>query len=467
MKWNWILLVLFLVNGNLIGQVVEGKLLANWKVDTLIGSSQYNNIYNEVWGLHVNDSEYAIIGSTAGTHFVNIDDPENPREDFFVQGTSYGSHIIHRDFHDYNGYLYIVSDEDIGTLKSAMQIVDISQLPEKIELVYESDDRIRKAHNIFIDSSQAKLYGFAVKGGDDPYSPLRIYDISDPLEPIQMGEYRFGLDGVIVGHYHDGFVRDNIAYLNAGLDGLVIADLTDPDNPELLTHLSSSDYPESGYNHSGWLSDDGKYYFMGDETWGTAMKVFDVSDPRNVELISRFDAESDSDISIAHNQIVHCNYLFASYYYDGLQVFDIRDPERPIRAMQYSTTELPHRVNYEGAWGVYPFLPSGNILVSDMQNGLFIIEGFTDYCALSDVYEQELNLNNVVLSPNPSKGDFLIESAHKIDKVLIFNSSGVLVKTFDDIQNKVVNVDFSESGIYFVSVISSETTTVKKIIIQE
>lgn len=260
-RWNWFLLIFISIGIKLDAQVSEGQLLSNWSLDTLVGSSKYNNTYNEVWGLYVNGSEYAIIGSTAGTHFINVDDPANPREDFFVQGSSYGPHIIHRDFHDYNGYLYIVADEDIGTLKSRMQIVDISQLPEKVEVVYDSDDRIRKAHNIFIDTSQAKLYGFAIKGGDDPYAPLRIYDISNPLDPIQLGEYRFGLDGVNVGHYHDGFIRDNIAYLNAGLDGLVIADLSDPESPELLTHLTTTDYPESGYNHSGWLSDDGDIIF--------------------------------------------------------------------------------------------------------------------------------------------------------------------------------------------------------------
>ncbi|HHS95875.1 MAG TPA: T9SS type A sorting domain-containing protein, partial [Phaeodactylibacter sp.] len=78
--------------------------------------------------------------------------------------------------------------------------------------------------------------------------------------------------------------------------------------------------------------------------------------------------------SIPHNLIVRGNYLYVSYYYDGLQVYDISDPANPVRAYYYDTSTLPNEQSYKGAWGVYPFLPSGNILVSDMQNGLFVVE---------------------------------------------------------------------------------------------
>jgi len=468
LKWNLGIVYFFFVNFALSSQVEQGNLLSNWKDDSLAGSAQYGNTYNEIWGLAVNGSEYAIIGSTEGTHFVNVSDPSNPVEDFFVQGSSYGPHIVHRDYHDYKGYLYIVADEDIGTLKSRMQIVDISNLPESLEVVYDSDDRIRKAHNIFIDTSQARLYGFAIKGGDDPYAPMRIYDISDPLEPVQLGEYRFGLDGVSVGHYHDGFIRDNIAYLNAGGDGLVIADLTDPENPKLLSHLTASDYPDSGYNHSGWLSEDGNYYYMGDETWGTAMKVFDVSDPSNVRLVTTFDAENDSQFSITHNQIVHCNFLFTSYYYDGLQVFNIEDPENPKRVLHYPTSNFSPQQNYQGAWGVFPFLPSGNILVSDMQNGLFVIENFTNYCAAtSSTSNLDQEISDIEISPNPSQGDFLISAKTEIKSIQVYNIAASLVSKIDNVNKTQTEVSIQKPGIYFASIYTGNSHQTKKIIVQD
>ena len=48
------------------------NLLYNWQDTTLVGSTWYDNAYNEVWGLEVNDYEIAIIGSTLGTHFIDV-----------------------------------------------------------------------------------------------------------------------------------------------------------------------------------------------------------------------------------------------------------------------------------------------------------------------------------------------------------------------------------------------------------
>ncbi len=447
------------------GQAEKGVLLSNWKNEDLVGSSAYNNTYNEVWGLAVNDAEYAIIGSTAGTHFINVTDPENPVEDFFVQGVSFGPHIIHRDYHDYKGYLYSIADEQIGTLKSKLQIIDVSNLPEKVEVVYVDDDRIERAHNLFIDTSQARLYVFAAKGGDDPYSAIRAYDISEPLNPVQLGDFRTGIDGVSVGHYHDGFIRDHIAYLNAGYDGLVIADMEDPENLKVLSHLRSSDYPESGYNHSGWLSDDGQYYYMADETWGTDIKVFDVSDPRNITYISKFDAGNNSPYSIPHNQIVRCNYLVTSYYYDGLQVYDLSDPGRPKRILYYPTSDISPRENYEGAWGVYPFLPSGNILVSDMQNGLFVISGFSDYC--KSVATEEINSSKLKITPNPTGGFFRIWSETALKKVNIYSADGRLVNSLDIHNSNTKNLEINQPGVYFAEIFTLEGKQVEKIIVQQ
>ena len=80
-------------------------LLYNWQDTSLVGSWAYNNTYNECWGLVVNDREFAIIGSTAGTHFFDITDPTNSLEVAFVEGGYTGGGVIHRDYHDFSGYL--------------------------------------------------------------------------------------------------------------------------------------------------------------------------------------------------------------------------------------------------------------------------------------------------------------------------------------------------------------------------
>ena len=97
------------------------ELLFNWNDETILGTTAYDNAYNEIWGLVVNNREFAVIGSTAGTHIFDVTDPHNSLEVQFIQGASFGPSIIHRDYHDRNGYLYAVSDEG----NSSLQIIDI------------------------------------------------------------------------------------------------------------------------------------------------------------------------------------------------------------------------------------------------------------------------------------------------------------------------------------------------------
>ncbi|HFC00302.1 MAG TPA: hypothetical protein ENJ53_05810, partial [Phaeodactylibacter sp.] len=122
-----ILFILLFLNLSLFAQQ-EATLLGTWDDPNIPPSFAYDNTYNEVWGLAVNNKEIAVIGSTLGTHFIDVTDPSNPIEltNAFVQGAVYGGGIVHRDFHDYNGYLYAVCDEGPSTL----QIIDISNLPD-------------------------------------------------------------------------------------------------------------------------------------------------------------------------------------------------------------------------------------------------------------------------------------------------------------------------------------------------
>ena len=355
-------------------QPQEANLLGTWFNPDIAGTSLYNNAYNEVWGIARNGAEYAIIGSTQGTHFINVTDPTQPIEDFFVAGADRGTHIIHRDYHDYGDYLYAACDEGNSTL----QIIDISQLPNAIEVVYDSDEKMSQAHNIFIDDAKGIMYACGTSGGSLGYSALRLYMLQpDPLNPLLLGEFsNFG--GLSVGHVHDAFVRNGIAFLNCGYDGFAIVDFNTPTQPKTLSTLT--EYLDDGYNHSGWLDESCSYYYMADENHGHDMKVVDVQDPCNAEVVNTFNANSQEAASIAHNQIVACNYLYVSYYYDGLQVFDISDPTHPQKVLYYDTYPSSNDNNYRGNWGVYPFLPSGNILLSDMQKGLFVLEGMGDNC---------------------------------------------------------------------------------------
>ncbi len=366
MKKVFIIIFFALLGINeILAQLDNTELLFHWKEDTLVGSSAFNNTYNEIWGVAQNGEEYAIIGSTAGTHIFDVSDPANAYEAAFIPGAYQGVNVIHRDYHDYKGYLYAVCDE--GYTVSTLQIIDLQSLPESAETVYDSQELFRTSHNIFIDTASAILYA-CTPGGTD--AKLMLYSLEDPTNPQEVLEY----NGINVGHVHDLYVQNDTAYLNCGNNGLYVVDFSDVENPIVIGSLTDYQAFGQGYNHSGWLDEGGDYYYMADETWGTDMKVVELNDFQDVKITNLCEPPTDSPNSIVHNQLVYKNYLFAAYYYDGLQIYDISDPYNPERVRAFSTSQLSHSATYEGAWGVYPFLPSGNILVADMQEGLFVID---------------------------------------------------------------------------------------------
>ena len=473
-------LALILGCTSLLAQPTEAALLGNWDRPDLVGSSAYNNTYNDVWGIALDGREYAVVGSTAGTHFIDVTDPADSQEVAFVAGEAAGPSIIHRDYHNYDCYLYAVCDEGY----SSMQIIDVSYLPDSVSVVYDSDETLRQAHNIFIDTAEAKLYAFAAFGGDQFSSALRIYDITDPVDPQYIEEYdQFG--EIDAGHVHDGYVQNGLGYLNCGYDGFAMVDFSDPTAP--ITLGTMTQYPFAGYNHSGWPSVDGQYYYLGDENHGYPMKVLDVSDPQDITAVGTLETgrPDNPQQTIPHNQIVACDYLYVSYYYDGLQVYDISDPAAPQRVSYYDTSDWPFDNNYRGAWGIYPYLPSGNVLVTDMQNGLFILEGPGDDCAnreesiiscglVNNTSSPQLTTIAVTVSPQPASSylrlQFPEEHTTENVKARLLDLNGRAVHRFEDswIGQKQVewNLPQLANGLYILELQGKDWLSAQKVLIQ-
>lgn len=357
---------------------VEAELLGTWTNDDLTPTSWLDSRYNDVWGDTINGLEIAIVGSTAGTHFIDVTDPTNPTELAFVEGKATGTQLVHRDFHSYGGYVYSVADEG----PSSLQVIDMSSLPDSVELVYDSNELLVQAHNIFVDESRAMLYACNGNGFE-----LQLISLADPANPVSVASYPN--NDLSLPQIHDMYVRNDTAYLNGAFDGLLVVDFTEPTAPVLLGTMT--DYPQSGYNHSGWLSDDGDHYYMMDETHGMDVKTVSVADLTDISVTALFNAESTTN-QIAHNGIVTGDYLYVSYYFDGLQVYDVSDPNNPERIAYYDTFAGTSDGGYQGAWGVYPLLPSGNVLLTDMNNGLFVFGDVTtlmDFTLNSSIEEVE------------------------------------------------------------------------------
>ena len=442
-----ILLLIIITTTNSVKSQNGLDLLFQWSDESISDQNWVGNTYNEIWGVAQNGHEFAIIGSTQGTHIFDITNPEDGYLTAYIEGADSSPAIVHRDFHDYNGYLYAVADEGESTL----QIIDISNLPNSFNVVYDSDELIKRAHNIFIDSENAIMY---VCGGRvlNEWNELSLFSIEEPQNPIFLGKYDD------VGYIHDIYVIDNIGYLNAGDNGLYIVDFSDVENPSILGSLT--DYPDKGYNHSGWLNSTGSTYIFADENHGYEMKICDVSNPNEITVNTTFLSNIDSE-SMAHNLIIKDNYVYVSHYHDGLWIWDISDPSNPIEVGNFDTYLPEDHDSYRGAWGVYPLLPSGNILVSDMQSGLFV---------LSPLENQNSNLteldNAISIFPNPFVEEINFSFLNSVENatIQIYDVNGKLVfnkKQLTSNDNISINLF---SGIYFAHIKIEDQLHIRKLI---
>ena len=433
------------------------ELLFNWNDETIIGTTAYDNAYNEIWGVVVNNREFAVIGSTAGTHIFDVSDPENSLQVQFIPGAAFGPSIIHRDYHDRNGFLYAVSDEG----NSSLQIIDIHSLPEMVTVVYDSNELIKTSHNIFIDENLDMMYACNVRSVNSGGSAtsLAIFDIENPLNPIHLLDYEVPGTSYRV---HDMWVKNDTAFLNNGGDGLYVVDFSNMDSPQILGSLT--DYPDKGYNHSGWPTSDLSSYVLADEDWGYDLKVLDISNLSDINVLSTFSSEVDPN-SIAHNPIIKGNYLYVSSYHDGLQVYNISNQQNPYKVASFNTYLLEDHNSYRGAWGVYPFLPSGNILVSDMQYGLYVLKG----TGFETVDQAELKLSKLHIYPNPSRGLIQIQtpSNEPMLDVCIYNMNAE--KVYQNKSSKSIqSVDLSNltKGVYFLKGMGKHIVYNQKIMIR-
>jgi len=158
---------------------------------------------------------------------------------------------------------------------------------------------------------------------------------------------------------------------------LDIWDVTNPTNP---SRLSRTPYSNTGYSHSGWWSEDKQFVFLQDELderdrgLATTMRIFSISDLRNPSLAGTWTGPTRA---IDHNGFVRGNRYYMSNYARGLTILDITSPASPVAVGRFDSYPSSDNTGFPGAWGTYPFLPSGNILISDIDSGFYIVDDGT------------------------------------------------------------------------------------------
>ena len=317
----------------------------------LKSSYQYPETLNDIWGYaDATGNEYALVGLVNGVSIVDVTDPENPVDLFFIEG-------IRSTWRDLKtipeGYAYVVNESGDG-----LMIIDLNKLPNDISYTLD-ETHFSTAHNIYIDE-----YNVAYCVGTDTIQGYIALDLKDPLKPVKIGEY---------GNYcHDIYVRNNIAYTSEVYNGrFAILDIRK--KGDLVTLAAQKTFSE--FTHNAWLSEDGNYLFTTDEVSAGTVGSYQISDLSNPIPLDNFRPIVETFDPIPHNVHVKGNYLYTSHYTEGVIVLNAYDPSNLTIAEfydTYPTDTIPPL--FRGCWGVYPFLPSGNIIASDRQNGLQVLQ---------------------------------------------------------------------------------------------
>ena len=350
------------------------------------------SIANDIWGWTDPQTgrEYVLLGKSNGTSFVDITDPNAPVYVGELPLTEGGVENLWRDIKTYADHAFIVAD-NAGA--HGVQIFDLRQLRDvrNPPVMFEETavyDGVFSSHNIVINEETGFAHAVGSSGGGEACGGgLHMIDIRDPANPRFAGCFADpDIGGFLGGGYthdaqcviYDGPDEDYVGReicFHASIDALGISDITDKENP---VALASAGYPGAVAAHQGWLTEDHRYFFLGDEldeeggtVENTRTLVWDVVELDDPVLATEYFAETRS---IDHNQYVRGDFLYQSNLLGGLRILDIRDPENPVEVAFFDTVPTDDDATaFGGTWSNYPYFESGVIAISSWNEGLFLL----------------------------------------------------------------------------------------------
>ncbi|WP_419949648.1 choice-of-anchor B family protein [Candidatus Palauibacter sp.] len=350
------------------------------------------SIANDIWGWTDPGTgrEYVLLGKSNGTSFVDITDPNAPVYVGELPLTEGGVENLWRDIKTYADHAFIVAD-NAGA--HGVQIFDLRQLRDVRDppVMFEETavyDGVFSSHNIVINEETGFAHAVGSSGGGEACGGgLHMIDIRDPANPRFAGCFADPAIGgsLGAGYTHDAqcviyegpdeeYVGREICF-HASISALGISDITDKDNP---VALANAGYPGAVAAHQGWLTEDHRYFYLGDEldeeggtVPNTRTLVWDVAELDDPVLATEYFAETRS---IDHNQYVRGDFLYQSNLLGGLRILDISDPENPVEVAFFDTVPTDDDATaFGGTWSNYPYFESGVIAISSWNEGLFLL----------------------------------------------------------------------------------------------
>ena len=417
---------------------------------------------SDCWGyVDEEGNDYAIMGVLDGTAIVRVNDLKLIAT---VPGPMDKDPYFHRDMMTFGDYLY-VCHEMTGT-NQGIQIIDLSTLPDSIRYVDTinrsdaSGQSANTSHNLFVDESTEMLYTVRKYANG-----IRLLSLEDPEKPQDVGI-------IETPDAHDVFSRNDTVFVAEGWNGTFsIWDASQiKSSPSLLARVA---IPSGGYVHTVWTTEDGNYLMTAEETSRRTIKIWDISDFEDVELVGEYLGAS----KLAHNIHIKGNFAFLSHYSAGAIVIDISDPANPIEVANYDTYTPSDESTYLGAWGIYPYSPNEYVYVSNAEGYLDILRFREESLSVdtdSESFPERISLGHN--SPNPFNGETFISvslSSKREAFLEVYNALGIKVGTV--FKGSLTAGDYHfrwqsgdlPSGIYFARLSSRSTPqTVKMVLLK-
>lgn len=416
---------------------------------------------SDCWGyVDKEGNDYAIMGVLDGTAIVRVNDLELITT---IPGPKNHDPYYHRDMMTYGDYLY-VCHEMTGT-NQGIQIIDMSPLPDSVryvDTINRSDaggQSANTSHNLFVDEATATLYTVRKYANG-----IRILSLEDPEDPQDMGIFE-------TPDAHDVFSRNDTVYVAEGWNGsFSIWDASESKSAPTL--LARVDIPNGGYSHTVWATEDGHYLMTAEETSRKTMKLWDITDFENIEMVGEYLGAS----KLAHNIHIKGDFAFVSHYSSGAVVVDISDPTQLKEVASYDTYTDSDASTYLGAWGIYPFSPNGYVYVSNVEGHLDILR-FREESLFADGERREPVPNRIALSqnfPNPFNGETAISVSLPSQQSLsleIYDALGTPVERLAEGALPAGDYRFRwdagdlPSGVYFARLVSGVSVRTAKMLL--
>jgi choice-of-anchor B domain-containing protein len=380
------------------------------------------------------NNEYALVGTFNGLDIVDVTVPTNPIIRFSIPGPP----SEWREVKTYRKYAYITTEAGQG-----LTVVDMSHLPDTIYTKQYTGDgaivgQLNSIHALHCDTSTGYLYlyGSNINSGNTLF-----INLADPWNPTYAGEYEFPSGGNDA-YVHDGYASNDTLYEAHIYSGFfAVVDVRNKSNPVLLATQTTP----TAFTHNTWLSVDHKTLFTTDENSGSYLGAYDISDLSNIRELSRFQTAPGSG-AIIHNTHILNDYAVTSWYKEGVVIVDESRPANPIEVAHYDTYPQGSGNGFNGDWGVYPFLPSGTIVASDIDNGLFVLTPtYVRGCYLEGTVSDSLTstllngvlveiLSTTILKTSDNIGEFKTGTAVAGTYDIRFSKPGYFSKTITGVQ---------------------------------